>query len=92
MDVKPFPSRHASRTVAVSIFFSSMLIFVTTLWQHTAAVAAGALVPCVDTGGLSVKIGTLALALSWVSFGVEAVALIGISIMICTIAIINGVG
>jgi len=85
VDVKPFPSKPISQLVCVLLIGSSFVLFVATLWQHSAAVIVAAMMPRFTSPALTTHVSPIAVALEWLAWALVSVAAIQISVIIVTI-------
>src|SRR6266513_495031 len=67
LDVKPFPPRPVVEVCLMIEVVAAMLTLVMSLWQHTGAVAARAVVIAATYGNVVAEIGTAAVTLTWLS-------------------------
>ena len=68
IDVKPFPPNTIVNTALMTMLFSVLLIFVSILWQHTAAVTAAVAGQNMAYGSVKYEVGAIAVALGWAGF------------------------
>jgi hypothetical protein len=76
IDVRPFPSKPTVNIILATAISAAMLILIASLWQHTGAVAACAVIESVGYGSIKTSIGPTAMALGWSACGL----LFGLSI------------
>jgi hypothetical protein len=87
IEIKPFPSRMACHRVYAALLISSMLMLVSIIWQHTAAVAATTMVK--QLGGLETDIGVITMILGWAAVVLLFLATIMLDIMIRSLSLLD---
>lgn len=89
IDIKPFPSRSVSYAVAFALLMASLLLLVSSLWQHVAAATLVTTVSSMSQGKLVGHVGAAAAALIWLSVGVIVTTFIGLLVMILSIHLLD---
>lgn len=87
--VRPFPSRPVSQVALALGFFASVLTLVSVVWQHSAAVAFSIAVEGFGDGSTKSTVGTLSTALAWAAFSLVTLAILGLLVMILSIALLD---
>lgn len=80
-DVKPFPSRPVSQIALACITASSVLIFVSVLWQHTCSSAAATMAHSLSYGSVKARTGAVAMSLGWVGVLLHLITAAGLWII-----------
>jgi hypothetical protein len=88
-EVKPFPSRAVSQVALATVFIAAVFTLVSVLWQHTAAVAAATIAQDLGNGSVKSGVGTTAMILGWMSFGLLVVVTLGLLVMILSIQLLD---
>jgi hypothetical protein len=89
VEVKPFPSREVSTSIACALIFASTLSSAAALWQHTSASAVASLVETSSHGLVSATVGGAAVALAWIPVFLVTVACLAILIMVLAVIILD---
>ncbi|KAL1303220.1 hypothetical protein AAFC00_006637 [Neodothiora populina] len=88
-DLKPFPSRFVAQLSLAFIFFASVFVLVSVLWQHTASVAAAQVAQDLGNGSVRSGVGTSAMVLGWFGFALLILVTIGFLLMIVSIHVLD---
>lgn len=89
VDVKPFPSRPVSQVALLFSFISSVLMLVTSLWQHVGCVGAATLAESAYYNNIKAEVGSGAMIMVWGSFTLTIVTMISLVAMIISIVILD---
>jgi hypothetical protein len=89
VDVKPFPSRPVSRVALTCSFVASMLLLISSLWQHVGSVGAATMAETAFYGNVHTAIGAQAVLMAWASFTLVSVAALGLTVMVLSIIILD---
>ena len=89
-DVKPFPSRAASQTACGLSAIATFLALISSLWQHTAAVAAATTAENMGYGYVKSDVGAAAVGLGWAAFGTLVLPFVGLVVMILSMRLLEG--
>jgi uncharacterized membrane protein len=89
IDIKPFPSRTVSKAVALTLFMASLLLFVSSLWQHVAAATLVTTVSSMSQGKLVGHVGVVAAVLIWLSLALVVLVFIGLLILIMSLHLLD---
>lgn len=73
-DVKPFPSRALTHSICAFLAVAILLALLSSLWQHTAAVAFATAVQNMTYGSVKSEVGAMAIGLGWASLALYIVA------------------
>ncbi|KAF1815827.1 hypothetical protein P152DRAFT_411020 [Eremomyces bilateralis CBS 781.70] len=87
IDVKPFPSRPVSHAAVVLSCIATLMSLVSSLWQHTAAVAAKYTIQAVGFG--TATTGGAAMAIGWASVVLLCIVAIGLIGMVISIIVLD---
>lgn len=87
-EVKPFPSRPITRLINIGFVVSSLLMFISTIWQQTAAVAATSAITWTSNGTLKSHTGVLAMVFAWLAASFLTVCAFGIRILTTSLEIV----
>jgi hypothetical protein len=90
IEIKPFPSRPVTHAVVWALGMASLLLMVSTMWQHVAAASVAAILSTAVHGSNVVgDIEAASIALVWLSFALAAVAFQGIIAMALTVRLLD---
>jgi hypothetical protein len=89
VDVKPFPSRPVSQVALACSFVASVLLLISSLWQHVGSVGAAAMAESAFYGNVHTAIGAQAVSMAWASFTLVTIAMIGLLVMILSIIVLD---
>jgi competence protein ComGC len=89
VDVRPFPSRPVSQVALTCSFVASVLLLMSSLWQHVGSVGAAAMAETVYQGNVHAAIGTQAVSMAWAGFTLVTIATIGLLVMILSIIVLD---
>jgi hypothetical protein len=90
-DAKQFSLKAVTFLSFASFLLSSLLVLLAIVWQHVAAVAQSTTVESILNGSVETKVGTVAMALGWVAFGLQVVCVLAVGIMILSIHNIHNI-
>ena len=88
-EVKPFPSRALTRSTCAFLAAAILFALLSSLWQHTAAVAFATAVQNMAYGSVKSEVGAMAIGLGWASFGLYVVAFCVVLVEILSIQILD---
>lgn len=88
-DVKPFPSRPVSHAAAAAALVSAILLLISSIWQHVAAVAYTSGVAGLSSAIIGTGVGTAAVALLWIAFVSIILVMVGLVVMIISINLLE---
>jgi hypothetical protein len=80
-EVMPFPSRPMIRLALAAAILTSLLSFVSMLWQHTASVAAATMAQDMAYGTVKSQVGTTAMALGWAGSSIFTLAALALLLL-----------
>jgi hypothetical protein len=89
VDVKPFPSRPVSQVALAASFVATMELLIGGLWQHVGSVGSAAMADSANYGNVRTDIGVGAMTMAWTGFTVEAIAMIGLLVMVLSIIVLD---
>lgn len=89
IDIKPFPSRPVSHAVAFALLMASLLLLVSSLWQHVAAATLVTTVSSMSQGKLVGHVGAAAATLIWLFVAFIVTTFIGLLVMILSIHLLD---
>lgn len=75
--------------MVIAMCISSMMALLSGFWQHMAGVAASIMTDAFTYGAASGDLGVGAMVLGWVSFFLLAVALLGLTVIVIAIHLLN---
>ncbi|KAK5059731.1 hypothetical protein LTR84_009614 [Exophiala bonariae] len=79
--IRPFPAPNVTSFCLATLCFSAGFGFISVLWLHVAAVAATGTLDFMIEDIVVTQVGSAAMALGWLAFGTEMIALVGVFIM-----------
>ena len=88
-DVKPFPSRPLVQCALALSALATAFAFVSSLWQHIAAVAAATVAQSMAYGTVESHIGAASVSLGWAGLGLMVVTTIGLAMTISSLDVIT---
>jgi Ca2+ regulator and membrane fusion protein Fig1 len=88
IDVKPFPSRPVSQISLSFVAISSILSFISLLWQHVASAVAATATENLSYGSVKSHVGASAMVLGWVGVALIMVVTIGLLAMVLSIRLL----
>ncbi|KAI0592858.1 Ca2+ regulator and membrane fusion protein Fig1-domain-containing protein [Biscogniauxia sp. FL1348] len=88
-EVKPFPPRPITMTIAALMSIASALGFVSAFWQHIGAAGASTLLKLLTYDMAEAQIGAAAMTLGWLGASCACVTTIGMVIMILSIQLLS---
>ena len=88
-DVKPFPSRPVSRVACVLAVISAILLLLSSLWQHVAAVAYTTGVVGLASSTVKTDLGTTSMVFLWISFASMTIVGHGLVVMVLSISLLD---
>ena len=88
-EVKSFPSRNVSRVAWVSVFVASVLMLVSVLGQHVAAVATATTIRNATCSTVATKVGAIAMTVGWIASGCFILVTLGLLVLILLISLWN---
>ena len=88
-DVKPFPSRRVDYSIGGFLGAAVFLGFISSLWQHTAAVAAATTTQHMAYGTVKTHVGVAAMTLTWVSLALYLFSFLGMMILRMSVRILD---
>ena len=89
MDVKPFPSRALMNSICGFLAAAGLFALVSSLWQHTAAVAFTTAAQNMAYGSVKSEVGAVAIGLGWASFVFYIVAFLAVLVEILSIQLLD---
>ncbi|KAF2437383.1 hypothetical protein P171DRAFT_467685 [Karstenula rhodostoma CBS 690.94] len=89
VDIKPFPSRPISYVALACSFVATVLLLISSLWQHIGSVGAAAMAEIAYQGNVHTDIGTQAVSMTWASFMATLIVTLGLHAMIWSLAILD---
>lgn len=89
IDIKPFPSRPLSQAITMALLMASLLVLVSSLWQHVAATTLVTTVSSMSQGKLVGHVGAAAAVLVWLSVAFISTTMMGMAIMIFSIHLLD---
>ena len=84
-DVKPFPNRFLTKLACGLSAVTVFLALISSLWQHTAAVAAATTTENMGYGFVKSIVGGAAMGLGWAAFTTLILPFVGLVILIFSI-------
>lgn len=87
--MKPFPSRALSRTLCAILAAAFLFALLSSLWQHTAAVAFTTTVRNMAYGTVKSEVGAAAIGLGWASLALYIAAFCAMVVMIVSIQLLD---
>ena len=88
-DVKPFPNRSLSQLACGLSAVTAFLALISSLWQHTAAVAAATTAENMGYGFVRSSVGGAAMGLGWAAFTTLILPFVGLVILILSIQLLD---
>ncbi|PVH97192.1 hypothetical protein DM02DRAFT_597973 [Periconia macrospinosa] len=85
VEVKPFPSRPVTHVAIACSLVASILLLVSSLWQHVGSVGAAAMADISYQGNVHTAIGAQAVSMAWASVILVVIPTIGLIVMILSI-------
>lgn len=76
-DVRPFPSRPVMQVTNTASAAGVLFALISSLWQHTAAVAAATTAQNFAYGFMESEVGATAMALGWAALAINVIAMVG---------------
>lgn len=89
VDIKAMPSRPRLRACASTLGLSSLFHLVSALWQHVAAASAASIISSTTQGYVGASVGSIAVALAWLSGVLALLAFIGVMLTIASIRMLD---
>ena len=87
--MKPFPSRALSKTLCAILAAAFLFALLSSLWQHTAAVAFTTTVRNMANGTVKSEVGAAAIGLGWASLALYIAAFCALVVMIVSIQLLD---
>lgn len=87
--MKPFPSRALGKTLCAILAAAFLFALLSSLWQHTAAVAFTTTVQNMAYGTVKSEVGAAAIGLGWASLALYIAAFCAMVVMIVSIQLLD---
>ena len=88
-DVKRFPNRSLSQLACGLSAVTAFLALISSLWQHTAAVAAATTAENMGYGFVKSSVGGAAMGLGWAAFAALLLPFLGLLILILSLRVFD---
>ena len=88
-DVKPFPSRPVSKIACGLSAVTAFLALISSLWQHTAAVAAATTAENMGYGFVKSNVGGAAMGLGWAAFTTLILPFMGLMFLVLSLQLLD---
>lgn len=88
-DVKVFPNRVISHSACCVLAATVLFSLVSSLWQHTAAVATVMSVQNMAYGWVKGQVGPAAMAFSWIALAAYIITLCGLIVIVISIRLLD---